>query len=266
MKKRKGIILAGGLGTRLYPITLSVSKQLLPIFDKPMIYYSLSVLMLAGLKEIVIITNPEYLYQYKQLLGDGSKWGLNFEFIVQPSPDGIAQAYILAEDFLDGAASALILGDNIFYGNGLTKILESANALSRGGSIFVYRVSEPQQYGVICFDAEGNAKSIKEKPDKPKSNYAITGLYFLDGEASTRAKSISPSIRGELEITDLLNTYLVENTLSVQKMGRGYAWLDTGTYENLLDAGNLIKALQQRTGIQIGDPDEIAYQKKWIGN
>lgn len=264
MKKRKGIILAGGLGTRLHPLTIGVSKQLLPIYDKPMIYYSLSVLMLAGIKEIIVITNPEYLSQFKRLLGNGSKWGLKFEFIAQPSPDGISQAYILAEDFLNGSPSALILGDNIFYGNSLIKILESANDRRQGGSVFAYQVSDPQNYGVVYFDDEGNAKKIVEKPDKPSSNYAVTGLYFLDEKASALAKSIQPSNRGELEIVDLLNLYLLEKSLSVQKMGRGYAWLDTGTYENLLDAGNFIKTLQKRTGIQIGSPEEISHQNRWI--
>ena len=257
MKNRKGIILAGGLGTRLHPITMGVSKQLLPVFDKPMIYYPISTLMLLDIKEIAIITTPDQLNQFKALLGNGSKWGLNLEFLEQPSPDGIAQAYLLAEDFLNGSPSVLILGDNIFYGSGLSKILKSANDQNQGGSVFAYKVSDPQNYGIVYFDHHGNALSIEEKPIEPSSNYAITGIYFLDSEACARAKLLKPSGRGELEITDLLNFYLKENSLLVRKLGKGYTWLDTGTYENLLYAGNFVKVLQKRTGLKIGSPDAI---------
>ena len=257
MKSRKGIVLAGGLGTRLYPITLGVSKQLLPVFDKPMIYYPISTLMLLGVKDIVIITAPDQLNQFKALLGNGSKWGLNLEFLEQPSPDGIAQAYLLAEDFLNGSPSVLILGDNIFYGNGLSETLKSVNDQHHGGSVFAYQVSDPQNYGVVYFDNYGRALSIEEKPIEPKSNYAITGIYFLDSEACARAKLLKPSGRGELEITDLLNFYLKENSLLVRTLGKGYTWLDTGTYENLLYAGNFVKLLQKQTNLKIGSPDAV---------
>lgn len=264
MKERKGIILAGGSGSRLHPITLSLSKQLVPIYDKPMIYYPLSVLMLAGLREVCVITAPESKDQFVSLLGDGSQWGMSFTYIVQPSPDGLAQAYILAEEFLDGSPSAMVLGDNIFYGSGFTDLLSSANNKIKGGTVFGYEVSDPSQYGVVSFDDSGRANSIVEKPTEPKSNFAVTGLYFLDGNASDRAKGIKPSERGELEITSVLETYLDEGSLSVEIMSRGYAWLDTGTHSNLLDAGNFVRTLQQRQGLQVGCPEEIAYKNGWI--
>ena len=264
MKKRKGIILAGGSGSRLHPITLSLSKQLVPIYDKPMIYYPLSVLMLAGISEVCIITAPESKEQFVSLLGDGSQWGMSFAYIVQPSPDGLAQAYILAEEFLDGSPSAMVLGDNVFYGSGFTDLLLSANDKTEGGTVFGYEVLDPSQYGVVSFDKNGCADSIVEKPAEPKSNFAVTGLYFLDGNASARAKDIKPSARGELEITSLLETYLDEGSLSVEIMSRGYAWLDTGTHSNLLDAGNFVRTLQQRQGLQVGCPEEIAFKNGWI--
>ena len=236
MIQRKGIVLAGGSGTRLYPLTMAVSKQLSPINDKPMIYYPLTVLMLAGIRDIQIITTPQDQEQFQRLLGDGSQWGVHLEYKVQPSPDGLAQAFILAEDFLDGAPSAIVLGDNIFFGRGLPEVLTEANAQTDGATVFGYHVSDPERYGVVDFDTDGRAQSIVEKPDKPPSNYAVTGLYFVDGSAPERAKQIKPSARGELEITTLLETYLTDGTLRVKKMGRGYAWLDTGTHASLLDA------------------------------
>ena len=232
--KRKGIILAGGSGTRLWPNTIGVSKQLLPVFDKPMIYYPLSVLMLAGIREVAIITTPEDQSQFKRLLGDGSQWGLALTYIVQPSPDGLAQAYILAEDFLDGSPSTLVLGDNIFYGHGLPEMLERASLMLAGGTVFGYHVSDPEDYGVVGFDASGNVNTIVEKPTHPPSNYAVTGLYFLDEKAPERAKQVIPSSRGELEIVSLLKVYLEEGSLNVETMGRGIAWLDTGTHANML--------------------------------
>ena len=264
MTARKGIILAGGSGTRLHPITFSVSKQLLPVYDKPMVYYPLSVLMLAGIRQVAIITNPEYINQFKRLLKDGSQWGIEFTYIEQPSPDGLAQAYLLAEGFLNGAPSALVLGDNIFYGDNFSDLLKTADAKTSGGSIFGYRVTDPERYGVIGFDEHGHTNSIVEKPKTPRSNYAVTGLYFLDATASERAKSIKPSQRGELEITNLLETYLNDGSLDVQKMGRGFAWLDTGTHDSLLDAGNLVRTLQKRQGLLVGSPDEIAFENGWI--
>jgi glucose-1-phosphate thymidylyltransferase len=264
MTARKGIILAGGSGTRLHPITIGVSKQLLPVYDKPMIYYPLSVLMLAGIRQVAIITNPEYINQFKRLLKDGSQWGIEFTYIEQPSPDGLAQAYLLAEGFLNGAPSALVLGDNIFYGDNFSDLLKTADAKISGGSIFGYRVTDPERYGVIGFDEHGHTNSIVEKPKTPRSNYAVTGLYFLDATASERAKSIKPSQRGELEITNLLETYLNDGSLDVQKMGRGFAWLDTGTHDSLLDAGNLVRTLQKRQGLLVGSPDEIAFENGWI--
>lgn len=264
MTDRKGIILAGGSGTRLYPITMSVSKQLLPIYDKPMIFYPLSVLMLTGIREIAIITTPEDQVQFQRVMGDGTQWGVEFSYIIQPSPEGLAQAFILAEEFLAGAPSAMILGDNVFFGHGLPEKLFEADARKSGGTVFGYKVSDPTQYGVVGFDKEGRANSLIEKPDDPASNYAVTGLYFLDGEASAKAKAVKPSIRGELEITSLLEMYLVEETLSVELMGRGYAWLDTGTHGSLLDAGNFVRTLQLRQGLQVGSPEEIAYGKGWI--
>jgi glucose-1-phosphate thymidylyltransferase len=264
MAQRKGIILAGGSGTRLYPITVAVSKQLLPIYDKPMIYYPLSVLMLAGIREIAIITTPIDADQFKRALGDGSQWGLRFTYIEQPSPDGLAQAYLLAEDFLDGAPSAMVLGDNIFYGHGLPELLAGADAQTSGGTVFGYQVADPERYGVVAFGPDGRAASIIEKPEVPPSDFAVTGLYFLDGTAPARAKTVQPSARGELEITTLLEQYLTEGLLSVQRMGRGYAWLDTGTHGSLLDAGNFVRTLEERQGLQSGCPEEIAFDQGWI--
>jgi glucose-1-phosphate thymidylyltransferase len=264
MTKRKGIILAGGSGTRLYPITMAVSKQLLPVYDKPMIYYPLSVLMLTGIREIAIITTPQDQDQFKRLLGDGSQWGISLTYIEQPSPDGLAQAYILAEDFLDGAPSAMVLGDNIFFGHGLPEMLASADARETSGTVFGYHVSDPERYGVAKFDADGKVTEIVEKPSKPPSNYAVTGLYFLDGSAPARAREVKPSERGELEIVTLLESYLSEGRLTVEKMGRGYAWLDTGTHGSLLDAGNFVRTLSVRQGMQIGSLIEIAFTNNWI--
>ena len=264
MAQRKGIILAGGSGTRLYPITVAVSKQLLPIYDKPMIYYPLSVLMLAGIRQIAIITTPVDADQFKRALGDGSQWGLQFTYIEQPSPDGLAQAYLLAEDFLDGAPSAMVLGDNIFYGHGLPELLASADAQDTGGTVFGYQVADPERYGVVAFGPDGRAASIIEKPEVPPSDFAVTGLYFLDGTAPARAKTVKASPRGELEITTLLEMYLAEGLLSVQRMGRGYAWLDTGTHASLLDAGNFVRTLEERQGMQSGCPEEIAFEQGWI--
>ena len=264
MTQRKGIILAGGSGTRLYPITMGVSKQLLPIYDKPMIYYPISVLMLAGIREIAIITTPEDQDQFRRLLGDGTQWGLDFTYIVQPSPDGLAQAYLLARDFLNGAGSAMVLGDNIFFGHGLSELLAAADAKPQGGTVFGYRVADPERYGVVDFDKDGRVRSIIEKPKVPPSQFAVTGLYFLDGTASERATSIRPSQRNELEITTLLETYLHDGLLTVERMGRGYAWLDTGTHGSLLDAGNFVRTLERRQGLQTGCPDEIAFEQGWI--
>ena len=262
--KRKGIILAGGSGTRLWPITMGVSKQLLPIYDKPMIYYPLSVLMLSGIREIAIITTPEDQSQFQRLMGDGSQWGVQFTWISQPSPDGLAQAYLLAADFLAGAPSAMVLGDNIFFGHGLVEILDEADARSTGGTVFGYRVSDPERYGVVAFDEEGRVSEIVEKPKNPPSNFAVTGLYFLDGRAPELAAKVKPSPRGELEITDLLEIYLQEGTLKVERMGRGFAWLDTGTHSSLLDASNFVRTLENRQGLQVGSPDEISYRAGWI--
>ncbi|MEL7082258.1 MAG: glucose-1-phosphate thymidylyltransferase RfbA [Pseudomonadota bacterium] len=264
MSNRKGIVLAGGSGTRLYPITAGVSKQLLPIYDKPMIYYPLSVLMLAGIRDIAIITTPHDQEQFKRLLGNGSQWGMAFSYIVQPSPDGLAQAFILAEDFLDGAPSTLVLGDNIFFGHGLPQLLERANQKPEGGTVFGYRVADAERYGVVAFDNEGMAERIIEKPRVPPSNFAVTGLYFLDGNAPERAKQVQPSDRGELEITTLLEMYLHEGSLNVERMGRGYAWLDTGTHASLLDAGNFVRTLEQRQGLQTACLEEIAFDAGWI--
>ena len=264
MNKRKGIILAGGIGTRLYPLTMGVSKQLMPIYDKPMIYYPLSVLMLSGIREIAIINTPDEQAQFKKVLGDGSQWGVSFKFIEQPSPDGLAQAYIISEEFLDGSDSVMVLGDNIFYGVGLISLLEKANDKPLGGTIFGYQVIDPEKYGVIEFGTNKQVISIKEKPSKPASNFAVTGLYFLDETAPERAKRIKPSKRGELEIVDLLESYLSEASLSIEFMSRGYAWLDTGTHESLLEASEFVKSLQIRQGLQIGCPEEIAFNKGWI--
>jgi len=261
---RKGIILAGGSGTRLWPITMGVSKQLLPIYDKPMIYYPLSVLMLGGIRDIAIITTPEDQSQFIRLLGDGSQWGLHLTYIVQPSPDGLAQGYLLAQDFLAGAPSVLVLGDNIFFGHGLPEMLAQAAAKPEGGTVFGYRVSDPERYGVVDFDADGNVRQIIEKPANPPSNFAITGLYYLDGRAPDLAARVKPSVRGELEIADLLEIYRAEGSLNVERMGRGFAWLDTGTHGSLLDAGNFVRTLQARQGLQVGCPDEIAFRSGWI--
>ena len=264
MTTRKGIILAGGSGTRLYPITMGVSKQLLPIYDKPMIYYPVSVLMLAGIRDICVITTPQDQDQFRRTLGDGSQWGVSLTYIEQPSPDGLAQAYLLAEDFLDGAPSAMVLGDNVFFGHGLPDMLARADQQAQGGTVFGYHVADPERYGVVAFDAGGQVHEIIEKPTTPPSNYAVTGLYFLDGTAPERARAVTPSARGELEITSLLSMYLEEGQLQVETMGRGYAWLDTGTHASLLDAGNFVRTLEQRQGLQAGCPEEIAYEQGWI--
>lgn len=263
--KRKGIILAGGSGTRLYPITQGISKQLLPIYDKPMAYYPLSVLMLAGIREIAMITTPQDQDQFKRVLGDGSDYGISLTYITQPSPDGLAQAYLLTEEFLNGAPSALVLGDNMFFGHGLTKLLAAADS-AMGGTVFGYHVADPERYGVVGYNADGTVTQIIEKPEVPPSNLAVTGLYFLDGSAPARAKAIKPSARGELEITDLLQSYLDDGILNIQQMGRGYAWLDTGTHSSLLDAGNFVRTLQARQGLQTGCLEEIAFARGWINH
>ena len=264
MSGRKGIILAGGSGTRLYPITIGVSKQLLPIYDKPMIYYPLTVLMFAGIREIAVITTPEDQAQFQRTLGDGSQWGLSLTYIEQPSPDGLAQAYILAEDFLAGSPSAMVLGDNIFFGHGLPDELAAADAQAEGGTVFGYRVADPERYGVVDFAPDGTVNAIIEKPEVAPSPYAVTGLYFLDGTAPERARAVRPSARGELEITTLLESYLADGALNVRLMGRGYAWLDTGTHASLLDASNFVRTLSERQGLQVGSPEEIAFAKGWI--
>ena len=264
MTNRKGIILAGGSGTRLYPITMGVSKQLLPIYDKPMVYYPLTVLMLAGIREIMIITTPHDREQFIRTLADGSQWGISLHYKVQPSPDGLAQAFILADEFLAGGPATMVLGDNIFFGHGLPDLLQEAGNTNTGATVFGYRVSDPERYGVVDFDANGAAKNIIEKPSVPPSNYAVTGLYFVDDTAPERARAIRPSARGELEITTLLESYLNDGQLIVQKMGRGYAWLDTGTHASLLDAGNFVRTLTERQGQQVGSPDEVAFHMGWI--
>jgi glucose-1-phosphate thymidylyltransferase len=264
MTQRKGIILAGGTGSRLWPITLAVSKQLLPIYDKPMIYYPLSVLMLAGIREIAIITTPEDQAQFKRLLSDGSQFGMSFTYIAQPRPDGLAQAYLLAEEFLAGSPSAMILGDNLFFGHGLPELLREASQNSSGGTIFGYKVADPRPYGIVEFDGDGRVIGLVEKPERSNSNMAITGLYFLDSNASAFARQIKPSKRGELEITDLLENYRRDLSLSSVKLGRGYAWLDTGTCATLLDAGIFVKTLEERQGLQMGSPEEISYNMGWI--
>ena len=262
--KRKGIILAGGSGTRLYPATQVISKQLLPVFDKPMVYYPLSTLMLANIREILVISTPHDISQYEELLGDGSKWGLEIQYAVQPSPDGLAQAFIIGESFINDAPSALVLGDNIFYGHSFQELLSSANARKAGATIFAYHVQNPERYGVAEFNNQGQVLSLEEKPVQPKSNYAITGLYFYDNKVIDYAKQIQPSGRGELEITDLNRIYLEQGALSVKLMGRGYAWLDTGTHESLIEAHQFVQTIENRQGLKIACPEEIAFNQNWI--
>ena len=264
MTQRKGIILAGGSGTRLYPITKGVSKQLLPVYDKPMIYYPLSVLMLAGIREVLIINTPHEQALFKQLLGDGSQWGMDIQYAAQPSPDGLAQAYLIGREFLDGKPSCLVLGDNVFHGHGLTEVLKRADARADGATVFGYWVNDPERYGVAEFDDNGKVIGLVEKPIKPRSNYAVTGLYFYDGKASEYAAELKPSPRGELEITDLNQRYLDEGALHLEPLGRGYAWLDTGTHQSLLEASNFIETIQTRQGLQVCCPEEIAFGNGWI--
>jgi glucose-1-phosphate thymidylyltransferase len=261
----RGIVLAGGSGTRLHPLTIGISKQLLPIYNKPMVYYPISTLMLAGIREILVITAPECRYQFEHLLGDGERWGMRFEYVTQPSPDGLAQAFILGRDFLRGGPGALVLGDNLFYGHGLTDLVCRAAARETGATVFAYQVDDPQQYGVVEFDDTGRVLHLEEKPNRPRSNWAVAGLYFYDGRVCDIAAALKPSARGELEITDVNRAYLESGNLHVEKMGRGFAWLDTGTHDSLVEAGSFVQVLERRQGTRVCCPEEIAYRNGWIG-